>query len=180
MILHLETITIQIVMNPTRTVVFKWLSPFWSPAAGTLHSGVSELRWAQGRSCCTLRAAPESHSSSWEWVVELFKSHNKWLLLCHVRADRERPGCLWSWYLGNITPPAASVSTAWAQQDGHSSTSAAWITLGLKREAQLSADVSMGMNTLEKKRKKKRNLKMQICFAVSNMFLSIVYKAHLV
>lgn len=30
--------------------------------------------------------------------------HHKWLLLCRVTADRERPGYLWSWCLGNINP----------------------------------------------------------------------------
>lgn len=68
--------------------------------------------------------------------------------------------------------PYGSVSTALAEQRGDISTSAAWITVGLEREAQLSVDVFMGSNTLGKK---KKNLKkMQICFAVSNMFLSLV------
>lgn len=48
--------------------------------------------------------------------------------------------------------PYGLVSTALAEQRGDISTSAAWITLGLEREAQLSVDVFMGSNTLGKKR----------------------------
>lgn len=95
--------------------------------------------------------------------------HHEWLLLCHVRADREGPGCLWSWYLGNFIHLHSSVSTAWAGQRGDSSTSAAWAALGSEREAQLSADVFMRKNTLGKKKKKEKN------FKNANLFCCIQY-----
>lgn len=61
----------------------------------------------------------------------------------------------------------SSVSSALAEHRGETSTAAAWITLALQREAQLSGDVFMKNNTLGKK--KERTLKN------ANLFCCIQY-----
>lgn len=148
--LHLEAITIQTVTNITRTVVYKSLSSFRSPTAGTLHCGVSDLRWAQGRSCSRVPLQLLGLKSGVIQTSTMNGCSSVMLELTGKGLDASEAGTL-----EISTHLHSSVSTARAGQCGDSSTSAAWAALGSEREAQLSADVFMRRNTLGKKKKKK-------------------------